>query len=328
MPSTVWSVDPGPPIQQTSRTLAASADTATDAGPAYTLVTPARNEAANLRRLATSLLTQSLAPARWIVVDDGSTDDTATTLEELGESGLVITVIRPGGRERRPPVRGRGGAVVAAFHAGIAAMPAPTPIVVKLDADVSLEADYFERLVDAFAEDPRLGIASGSCWERDASGWSQRHVTGRMVWGAARAYRWECLQELLPLEERMGWDGIDVAMANVRGWTTTLFPDLPFYHHRPEAVRERTRWHAWSVQGEACHYMGYRPLYLTARTAYLARRDPAAVAMLWSFLRAVLRRSPQCRDERVRVYTRQKQRLRAIPARRREALGTGPQARR
>ena len=38
----------------------------------------------------------------------------------------------------------------------------PPDVVVNVDADVSFEPDYFERLLDAFAADPALGIASGS----------------------------------------------------------------------------------------------------------------------------------------------------------------------
>jgi hypothetical protein len=160
----------------------------------------------------------------------------------------------------------------------------------------------------------------------DGGEWRQRHQTGAMVWGAARAYRSTCLEILLPLESRMGWDGIDVARANVAGWKTLLMLDLPFFHHRVEAGRERTRWHAWSVQGEACHYMGYRPSYLVLRTIRVARRDPAAVAMLWSYLASVVKRSPTYPDPTVRAYVRRKQRLRELPARRREAAKGRPGA--
>ena len=61
----------------------------------------------------------------------------------------------------------------------------------------------------------RAGARSSS---RTATG-AQRHVTGSTVWGASRAFRWACLQEILPFEERVGWDGIDEFKANARGWT-------------------------------------------------------------------------------------------------------------
>ena len=50
----------------------------------YAVVTPARNEEANLRRLGAALAAQTLAPAEWVVVDDGSTDATAGGARRAG----------------------------------------------------------------------------------------------------------------------------------------------------------------------------------------------------------------------------------------------------
>jgi hypothetical protein len=286
----------------------------------YVVVTPARNEADNLSRLAGSLEMQTVAPTAWIVVDDRSTDETVSVVRELQKSTPWIALTsRPA--DPGQAGRGRGASVVPSIHAGIDAIEQPAGVVAKVDADVSFDPDYFERLLTAFADDPSLGIASGTCLEVDGGVWRPRFQTGGMIWGAARAYRWDCLQDVLPLEQRMGWDGIDVAKANALGWTTKALLDLPFYHHRAEASRERTRWHAWAIQGEACHYMGYRPTYLLARTLHTMRRDPAAVAMLWTYITSKLRRAPRLPDAGVREVVRESQRLRALPARRREARG-------
>ena len=133
-----------------------------------------------------------------------------------------------------------------------------------------MEPDYFERLLDAFARDPSLGIASGSAWELDDGVWRQRFVTGGTVWGATRAYRWECLQEVLPLEERHGWDGIDQLKARARGWHTTTLTDLPFRHHRAEGLGDGSTWAHWAANGDTAYFMGYRPWYLLAHAAPVA----------------------------------------------------------
>jgi glycosyltransferase involved in cell wall biosynthesis len=287
----------------------------------YAVVTPARNEAENLARLADSLAAQTVEPAVWIVVDDASTDETARVVGQLGETRPWIRLARAERDEGARSGRGRGASVVPAFHSGLHAIHERPDVVAKIDADVTLEPEYFQHLLEAFAEDPTLGIASGSCFEMEDDHWRRRHQTGVMVWGAARAYRWTCLEQVLPLEARMGWDGIDVAKANVKGWRTAVFLELPFYHHRIEAGRERTRWHAWAVQGEACHYMGYRPSYLLLRTLHVMRRDPAAIAMLWSFVASKAKGASTCPDQDVRRHIRRMQRLRDLPARRREAAG-------
>jgi poly-beta-1,6-N-acetyl-D-glucosamine synthase len=283
----------------------------------YAVVTPAKDDAGRLGELAASLAAQSMPPAAWLIVDNGSTDETPAVLTELGRRypwARSITV---------PPLDdiARGGPIVRAFQAGIEALGPGQDLVAKVDADITFERDYFERLLQAFAADERLGIASGTCYELQEGEWVQRFGTAANVWGAARAYRAECLTEVLPLEERIGWDGVDVIKANVRGWRTATLLDLPFRHHRLEAARERGRWHGWAVQGDAAHFMGYRFSYLVLRTLFQARKDGSALGMLWGYARAALARAPAVDDPGVREYVRREQRLRDLPARRREALG-------
>ncbi len=292
----------------------------------YAVVTAARNEADNLPRLAESLRAQTLRPMRWLIVDDRSTDETPVVAGGLAAEEPWISVVQAPAQESEPVASGRrgvprGAPVVRAFHAALELLEPKPSLVAKVDADVSMEADYFERLVEAFRHDPELGIASGSCYQLEDGHWRQFYGTGASVWGAARAYRWRCLDQILPLEERMGWDGIDVVKANVAGWRTAIILDLPFRHHRREAARESGRWRAWAVQGEAAHFMGYRPSYVLARTVFRLRRDPAAAAMLWSYLTSALHRAPRCADPAVRTYLRRAQRLRDLPARKREAVG-------
>jgi hypothetical protein len=195
-------------------------------------------------------------------------------------------------------------------------------IVVKLDADTSMDADHFARVAAAFAAQPSLGIASGTCLELSPNGdWQAIPVTAGHVRGAARAYRRECLRQVLPLEERVGWDGIDELKASVLGWKTRMLPDLTFYHHRPLGARDGGRGHRWRAQGDASYYMGYRFSYLALRSLHHARRDPAATMMITSYLAAALRRKPRYGDRAVREYLRRRQSLRFLGLRAREALG-------
>ena len=146
-------------------------------------------------------------------------------------------------------------------------------------------------------------------------------VTRGHVRGAARAYRRECLDQVLPLEERVGWDGIDELKAAVLGWTTRTLPGLSFYHHRRLGARDGAPGARWRAQGQASYYMGYRFLYLALRSLHHARRDPSAVAMISSYLSAALRREPRYGDPAVRAYLRRRQSLRFLGVRALEALG-------
>ena len=46
----------------------------------YLLISPCRDEAQYLRRTLDSVAAQSVPPALWVVVDDGSTDETPAIL--------------------------------------------------------------------------------------------------------------------------------------------------------------------------------------------------------------------------------------------------------
>jgi poly-beta-1,6-N-acetyl-D-glucosamine synthase len=283
----------------------------------YAIITPARNEADTLPRLAGALRRQTRLPVRWIVVENGSSDGTVDVAERIVQESdwaRLVLVTEPGRRERGAPI-------VRALHAGLDALDVQPDVVVNVDADVTMEADYFERLLEAFARDSALGIASGSAWELNDGVWRQRFVTGGTVWGATRAYRWACLQDVLPLEERHGWDGIDQLKARARGWTTRTFTNLPFRHHRKEGSEDGSTWTHWRVNGETAHFMGYRPSYILGRTLHRMRQDPAALALLVGYASAALRRSPQMNDPQARSVLRADQSFRLILQRRREALG-------
>jgi poly-beta-1,6-N-acetyl-D-glucosamine synthase len=286
-------------------------------GLTYSVITPARDEADTLPGLASALARQTLAPARWVIVEGGSSDATATVAETIvAEHDWARLLVLPPTAPRE-----RGAPIVRALHAGLDALDLEPDVVVNVDADVTMEPDYFERLLDAFARDPSLGIASGSAWELSDGVWRQRFVTGGTVWGATRAYRWACLRSVLPLEERHGWDGIDQLKARARGWHTKTFSDLPFRHHRKEGSHDGSTWAHWLANGDTAHFMGYRPLYLLARTLHHALRDPAAVGLLWGYLLATARRTPRLSDRSARAVLRRDQALRNIVRRRREALG-------
>lgn len=283
----------------------------------YAVVTAARNEGANLRRLGKSLADQHVRPSAWVIVENDSTDDTLAIATELARTNNWIRVISLAERSDGT----RGAPIVRALRAGLESLGNLPEIIVNVDADVSFGADFFERLLNEFASEPRLGIASGSAFEMKSGDWAQVFTTRTSVWGATRAWRRRCLEDVLPLEERVGWDGIDECKANARGWQTRTFLDLAFFHHRPEGSRDGSLWQTWQAQGEVAHYLSYRPSYLLARVLFRVMRHPAAAAMLWGYGRCVLRREARCTDLPARAYLRSQQSWRKLPMRLREARG-------
>jgi hypothetical protein len=152
-------------------------------------------------------------------------------------------------------------------------------------------------------------MAGGACHELQDGEWVRRRVVPTAVWGASRAYRWECLDSVMGLAPQVGWDGIDEIKTQLAGYRTGTIVDLPFLHHRPEGMRESARVQAHILSGGAAWYMGYRPTYLVLRSLYRARSDRAALGLIWGYVRGALTRAPRCPEPGVIPVLRERQRL-------------------
>jgi glycosyltransferase involved in cell wall biosynthesis len=279
----------------------------------YALVTPARNERANLERLAAAVAGQTLRPERWVIVVDVSDDGTEALAEDLARTYPWIQAVAYEEAEPGALVNGRReGRALTSFRFGVRALSSLPDVVVKQDADTSFEPDYFERLLGRFADDPRLGIAGGACYELERGQWVRRTVMPTHPRGASRAYRRESLDCVMTLEPRMGWDGLDEAKAVLAGYRTRTVAELGFRHHRATGGREGSRLRHGAAQGRASWYMGYRPSYLILRTLYRLPRDRSAAGMVWGYLAAAAAREPRCPEPDVVRHVREHQRLRRM----------------
>src|SRR5262249_34612937 len=126
----------------------------------YTVVTPARNEEAYIEQALRAMVAQTAAPIRWVIVSDGSTDRTDEIVLRYAAERPWIELFR------RPPQGDRSFASKAhAIRDGVERLQdLRYDVIVNLDADVSFGPDYFEFLLEKFAQNPKLGLA-GTAFE-------------------------------------------------------------------------------------------------------------------------------------------------------------------
>jgi glycosyltransferase involved in cell wall biosynthesis len=279
--------------------------------PSYAVISPVRDEAADLGRLAESLVAQNHPPLRWVIVDDGSTDRTRAIAEAYAAEHDWITVVSSEERHDRE----RGAPIVRAFQQGRSLLCERPNIVVKLDGDLSLPAHYFATVAGTFASDPRAGIVGGVLLVQDRGQW--RPESTRQVVGALKAYRTSCLDDIGGLHPSMGWDGIDEYAARARGWTVHVLGGLTATHHKRRGSKQR--WHRarWE-EGRGNHYMGYTASFLVVRALYRMAVDRPRVfgglVLATGFLAARLTGAPRVDDAPAVALLRQEQRaqLRAL----------------
>lgn len=276
----------------------------------YAAVTPARDEEANLTRLGESMVKQTLPPARWVIVENGSNDRTLEVARALADEHPWVRVVQTAPASAYE----RTSAYMRAFHAGVDALDGLGDLVVKLDADVSVDPEYFAGLSTAFAESPELGIASGIMIEEHEGQWQETPLLDDHCIGPTRTYRRSLLDTVLPLEDGYNYANVDETKAHLAGFTTGNLRHLSFRHHRPEGSGEGSGWTNWRNQGLACHQMRYRPSYVLARFAFRIRTEPNALGLLAGYTEGFIRRAPRYPDRRVVRALRERQRMRRLPA--------------
>lgn len=283
--------------------------------PSYVVVTPARDEADYLPDIIESMLAQTVPFSRWVIVDDGSTDGTLQIARRLGSADSRVSVVERGKREHR--VAGCGD--LEAYLAGLESLESTDDydFVGKIDADLVLPADYFERLFAEFASDETLGIAGGHCYNRVGERLVLDRVPDDHVRGATKTYRQSCFQELRPLAVVPGWDTVDEVKARGLGWTTRSFAEHVVIHQKPVTGGSGSVLRGRFVLGQMSHYLGYRPIYLALRVARNAARPPyllGAAAMAAGYAMAAARGRARIDDPAFRDLLREYQKERVAQA--------------
>ncbi|MEO1722654.1 MAG: glycosyltransferase [Pseudomonadota bacterium] len=276
----------------------------------YVLISPCRNEAAYMRRTLDSVLAQSVPPARWIVVDDGSTDETPRILADYAARYPCLRIVKKADRGHRAV----GPGVVEAFYAGHAAVDAPYPYLCKLDLDLDLPLRYFETLIERMEAEPRLGTCSGKPYMRLPSGRLVSEKCGdEMSVGMTKFYRRDCFEQIGGFVRGVMWDAIDCHKARQLGWIAQSWDEeaLRFEHLRPMGSSQQSIHTGRRRHGAGQWFMGSDPLYYFATCLFRMTHPPyvtGGLSMARGFIEAWLKRAPQIDDAELRRFIRRYQR--------------------
>jgi glycosyltransferase involved in cell wall biosynthesis len=281
----------------------------------YVIITPAHNEEAFIEKTIQSVLSQSVAPLRWVVVNDGSTDRTRTIVEQYLPNNSFIELInaeRPGGRHF--------GNKVNAFNMGLTQVDdVDYEYIGNLDADISLSKDYFENLLTEFDRDLKLGLAGGMVSSSIDGKFVSQNVALDSVAGAVQLFRRACFEQIggyLALPQ----GGIDAAaeiMARMNGWNVRTLPELSVLEHRRTGTATSPPLASQVKVGRRLYLLGYGFLFFCLRCIYRSMEQPKIIgsaAALFGYLQGLVRRESIVLPPDVVHYLRaeQKKKLRQV----------------
>ncbi|GAB4322964.1 MAG: hypothetical protein Kow00127_15620 [Bacteroidales bacterium] len=274
----------------------------------YIIVSPVRNEEEHVRRTIESVLAQTVKPAEWIIVNDGSTDKTEEIIKEYTAGYDWIRLINMKDRGYYYP----GTGVIQVVQHGLSqAQTTDWEFLVKLDCDIWVEPDYFEEIFRRFKENPKLGIASGAIYLKEGDTLTPENSQEDHPWGASKVYRRECYQAIGGWKAIPGWDLADLLGAQMNGWETRCFMDLKIYHFRGTGLRRSGITKGRFLWGRFQYRYGYGLLYIFLKSIYWLQQKPyvlGGISIFAGYVYAAIRREEKLFEPEMRRFLRKKQR--------------------
>lgn len=277
------------------------------AGNGYVLISPCRDEADYMRQTLDSVIAQSVRPARWVIVDDGSTDDTPQILAEYARMHDWIEIVTRSDRGRRAV----GPGVIDAFYAGLDAIDLDDfKYLCKFDLDLEIPPTYFERVIEQMESTPRQANFSGKPYLREKDGrLTSERLGDENAVGQIKLYRVTAFKEIGGFVRQVSWDGIDGHMCRMKGWIARSedHPELRFIHLRQMGSSQHSIWVGRLRWGFGKYFMGSAPYYVAAVAFYRMFEKPYVIGgwgIFWGYLKAMLAVAPRFEDREFRRFLR------------------------
>jgi glycosyltransferase involved in cell wall biosynthesis len=279
----------------------------------YILVTPCKNEEKSLPKLAESVVSQTIKPKIWVIVDDGSTDKTPDILKDLTSKHRWIQNIRLNEKPRDLGIHlaevyrtGFSNATDYCMERNI-----HYSYIGSIDADIIIEADYFESLIREFEKSSNLGICSGHVGNI---------VNNKVIWsefrkdlpsGGARLWRKECFVDTGGYLRTCSPDSVSNVKAMIRGWDIRQFEDIKMISTRAYASAEG-QWKGYKKIGANNYFIGYTPLHVLLKGIKMLynsegySKNGVGLAYISGYFSEYIKRKPRIDDSEVIDYFKNK----------------------
>lgn len=227
----------------------------------YIIVTAAKNEEKFIELPLNAVINQTILPYKWIIVSDGSTDNTDKIIEEYSSKYDFIKLLSI------PPLANNRNfqSQSAAINLGIGEVKnLEYDFIGNIDADVSFEPDYFENILLKFYENKNLGLAGGTIQEKQGNVFKDRKTNNtRSVPNAIQLFRRECYEDIngYKILKYGGHDVLAEYESRMHGWEVKSFPEIKVHHHRITNTGSGSTLKQFIRIGKMDYSLGSHPLF-------------------------------------------------------------------
>ena len=264
------------------------------------IVTPLRNEARNIEKLFDSISKQTTSVFSWVILENGSTDGSKEILKKikcpenvehleilnLTESSIAYEL---GLNYARIINYGFNFLKEKDYFNQI-------DFIGILDSDIFLEQHYYEKLIQLFTKDSKLGISSGVITNLDGT---VEKTGNNWVRGGCRLWRKTCFDQTGYIVGPSA-DALSTAKALCNDWLS--YPEMyAIAYSRPVGSRVNYRYY-----GEASYFRGCNPIYIFVKFVYqlIKLKFEAAQGLFFGYFSAFFRNKKRVSDKQVLNYYR------------------------
>lgn len=275
----------------------------------YIIVSPCKNEEKNLLSLAESIINQTTKPKMWFIFDDGSTDNTSAILDDLKHMYEWIIIFN--GSDAKRDLGFHYAEIVDTSIKNALEICNERKITIGyiglIDADMILESTFFEKIIERFTVNPKLGVASGNVVYKTGSKIIYEKGRDNLPIGGLRVWRRKCFDDTGGFPKSYSADAVSNVSAVLAGWDTKKFKDIIGIQTRQTSSAEGL-WKGYKTKGESDYFRDYHPVYVLCKFIKYILTYPFYIGIAYSssYISSVLSKKDKIKNLQVRKYYRNK----------------------
>ncbi|AKB35491.1 Glycosyltransferase [Methanosarcina siciliae C2J] len=271
----------------------------------YVLITPVKDEEKNLPEVIESLISQTVKPVLWLIIDDGSTDNSPKIIHRYVSRYPWIETIR-----FPPQPRDIIFHVSYVYKSGFDSIlkycdrnKISYSFIASMDADTVLETEYFEKILSKFELNNNLGIASGGLYHEIDGKLKLSGQAENFPSGTGRVWSKECFFDTGGFLLEPSADSISNIKAIMRGWQIYRFNEIRMIEKRLTGSAEGL-WKGYKYNGYMAYYLNKNPILILLNVLNYTMKKPhyTGIAFLLGYIRPFIKCEERIKDREIREY--------------------------